>query len=112
MQVLVLCAVLGGSVVRKLVCAAPLGSADKFWLHAASGEVMLISTPDGGGPGHLLTVSSLHALLPSPPTQTSSSLLDTSVCSICCLWDPGMPHVEKCHFRLSRDVSPIAALSC
>ena len=118
MQVLVLVQ-FWGSVLRKLVCAAPPGSADKFWLHAAPGEVMLISTPDGGGPGHLLAVSSLHGLLPSLPAQASSSLLDTSVCSICrlqdpgmSLQDPGMSHVEKHHFRLSQDISPIAALSC
>lgn len=44
------------------------------WLHAASREIMLISTPDVCGCGLWLAVSRLHALPSSLPKRTSPAL--------------------------------------
>lgn len=72
------CMLSSGSVVRKLVCLARWGVLTCGWLHVASREIMLISTPDICGPWP--AVSRRHALMPLLPTLTSSSPPSMSVC--------------------------------
>lgn len=90
-----------GYVVRKLVCLALWVLLTCGWLHVASREIMLISTPDICGSS--LCLQSQGSMLCSPCFQPQLLSAPPPPQQFCVpfLWssqNPGTSHPERCYF--------------